>query len=149
MSQRHPTSKNPRASKPAHRAVQTKSAKSTTIARRMTAPAAGTKRNAAVAFLTTDRAVGLCSTCNNAMDCAYRARRGFDAMFCEMFDNYGPSPNGGKARQSAHLVQQAPQRAAKPAELSAGKGLCATCENRDGCAYPRPEGGIWHCEEFR
>ncbi len=37
-------------------------------------------------------------------------------------------------------------RAGKPGEL---KGLCANCEIRDTCTFPKAEGGIWHCEEYR
>jgi hypothetical protein len=28
-------------------------------------------------------------------------------------------------------------------------GLCGLCEDRSTCTYPRPEGGVWHCEEYR
>jgi hypothetical protein len=28
------------------------------------------------------------------------------------------------------------------------KGLCANCDNLDHCTYPKPEGGVWHCEEY-
>jgi hypothetical protein len=28
-------------------------------------------------------------------------------------------------------------------------GLCRNCENRRTCAFPKPEGGIWHCEEYQ
>ena len=28
------------------------------------------------------------------------------------------------------------------------KGLCQTCEYRETCTYPKPEGGVWHCEEY-
>mgnify|MGYP001144628595 CR=1 FL=1 len=29
------------------------------------------------------------------------------------------------------------------------KGLCSTCRMRDVCVYPKPAGGVWHCEEFQ
>lgn len=29
------------------------------------------------------------------------------------------------------------------------KGLCMNCDNRFECLLPRPEGGVWHCEEYR
>lgn len=29
------------------------------------------------------------------------------------------------------------------------KGLCMNCDNRFDCLLPRPEGGVWHCEEYR
>jgi hypothetical protein len=28
------------------------------------------------------------------------------------------------------------------------KGLCINCNSRDSCMLPRPESGIWHCEEY-
>lgn len=28
------------------------------------------------------------------------------------------------------------------------KGLCVNCANREVCRHPKPEGGVWHCEEF-
>lgn len=27
-------------------------------------------------------------------------------------------------------------------------GLCAHCAKRDVCVLPRPNGGVWHCEEY-
>ena len=29
------------------------------------------------------------------------------------------------------------------------RGLCCTCEDCRVCKYPKPEGGVWHCEEYR
>jgi len=28
-------------------------------------------------------------------------------------------------------------------------GLCKSCANRETCTFPKPEGGVWHCEEYR
>jgi hypothetical protein len=28
------------------------------------------------------------------------------------------------------------------------KGLCMNCAYRETCLYPKPEGGVWHCEEY-
>jgi hypothetical protein len=91
--------------------------------------------------------LGLCSTCNNAPGCYYRARRG-PALFCELFDGYAPP---------AELFSS--ERAARPADLSMPHraaaevtprhaGLCMNCEHRHTCTYPKPEGGIWHCEDY-
>jgi hypothetical protein len=27
-------------------------------------------------------------------------------------------------------------------------GLCMTCEKRDTCTFPKPEGGVFNCDEF-
>jgi hypothetical protein len=29
------------------------------------------------------------------------------------------------------------------------KGLCINCENRHTCEFIKPNGGVWHCEEYR
>ena len=28
------------------------------------------------------------------------------------------------------------------------RGLCASCDLRDVCTYPRPLGGVWNCDEY-
>ncbi|HQI02878.1 MAG TPA: hypothetical protein PLA18_16505 [Deltaproteobacteria bacterium] len=28
-------------------------------------------------------------------------------------------------------------------------GLCSNCVNREVCRFPRPESGVWHCEEYK
>ena len=28
-------------------------------------------------------------------------------------------------------------------------GLCVNCDQRLVCRYDRPEGGVWHCEDYR
>ncbi|KPJ66922.1 hypothetical protein AMJ44_07635 [candidate division WOR-1 bacterium DG_54_3] len=28
------------------------------------------------------------------------------------------------------------------------KGLCRNCEKRENCMLPKPEGGVWRCEEY-
>jgi hypothetical protein len=27
-------------------------------------------------------------------------------------------------------------------------GLCRNCARLDDCTYPKPEGGVWHCNEY-
>ena len=34
-------------------------------------------------------------------------------------------------------------------ECESKQGLCENCANRDDCLFPRPEGGVWHCEEYQ
>ena len=28
------------------------------------------------------------------------------------------------------------------------KGLCRNCKKKETCALPRPEGGVWRCEDY-
>ena len=86
--------------------------------------------------------VGLCSTCNNAATCTYRALRGGDALFCEMFDDYVPEPS---LRLTAAVAAAVPEDF-QPLPFA---GLCVNCESRNTCQWARSEGGVWHCEEYR
>lgn len=29
------------------------------------------------------------------------------------------------------------------------RGLCINCDVRDTCTFPKPEGGVWFCEEYQ
>jgi hypothetical protein len=84
----------------------------------------------------------LCSTCNHAETCGSRSTPERPILFCELFEASAPAPTAAPA-------------AAPPAALAGGqgavehKGLCANCENRETCTMARPEGGVWHCEEYR
>jgi len=83
---------------------------------------------------------GLCLTCNNAPGCYYRARRG-PALFCELFDDFVDlaAPRGGFGAAPVTTP-------AKPAPARAG--LCGNCEHQQTCTHPRPEAGVWHCEDY-
>jgi len=90
--------------------------------------------------------VGLCPTCNNAGQCYYRARRGHDALFCEMFDNYVP-PRAERDGNSI-AAEKTATKTAGPSEANGLNGLCSNCGHRDACALPKLKGGVWHCEEY-
>jgi hypothetical protein len=90
---------------------------------------------------------GLCSTCKNAPMCMYRRGSKQPVLQCEEFEGYAP------------LSVRTTGRNISPASLENGssiqgkdsgkyKGLCRNCENRETCTYPKPEGGVWHCNEY-
>ena len=69
---------------------------------------------------------GLCSSCRYSQSCTYLKSLTMPVTQCEEFEGFFPEP-GDDARE----------------------GLCVTCDNRATCMFPRPAGGIWHCEEYR
>ncbi len=94
--------------------------------------------------------LGICSTCNYAPDCAHRLRNSGVAIWeCENYDDYvhfdGAEINGGLS-----TVLPAPRKSHRP-EFDAieYRGLCRNCDKRDECSYTKPEGGVWHCEEYQ
>ena len=84
----------------------------------------------------------LCSTCDHAETCGHCGDRERPIFFCELFEaTVSPKP-AGPARSR-------PEAAAAPPPAVDLKGLCSNCEERPSCTIPKPQGGIWHCEEYR
>jgi hypothetical protein len=91
---------------------------------------------------------GLCSTCNNAPHCYYRARRG-PALFCELFDNYVPPvARTSRVQVPSSADSSTALRAAEEEEAPKYTGLCMNCRHRATCGHPRLTGGVWHCEDY-
>jgi hypothetical protein len=84
---------------------------------------------------------GICTTCNYAPECVNSTNSENPVLFCEMFDDYVEP-----VRKEKPAVQ--PKPAPKEPETGELKGLCVNCENRATCNFPKPEGGVWHCEEY-
>ena len=87
---------------------------------------------------------GLCMTCKNAPDCVYRAQRGFDAQYCETYECYSIPTDISKNDLDTEPIITSVTPRQNPA-----KGLCSNCDNFENCVLPKPEEGIWHCEEYR
>jgi hypothetical protein len=87
---------------------------------------------------------GLCVTCNEATTCSYAKNATAPVLYCEMFDDSQP--------QSQEAVEKV-QTSTSPSETTVPdsdlKGLCVNCDNRHTCTFPKPEEGVWHCEEYR
>jgi len=84
----------------------------------------------------------LCSTCRHAEACGSRSSPEHPILFCELFEVSGPAAAATEPAAS-------PERAASRQGAVENKGLCANCENLETCTMVRPEGGVWHCEEYR
>lgn len=88
--------------------------------------------------------LGLCSCCSCSPVCTYPKEPGKPVLQCEEFDGIllpqikiDTTPVKRVSRFSLHTKR-----------LGRLKGLCAYCENLHTCIYPKPEGGVWHCEEY-
>ncbi len=86
---------------------------------------------------------GLCRTCSKGEVCTFPRDPSRPIWSCDEFEGLAfspPAPLG--ARPPLSLVREDP---AEPMDL---KGLCKQCENRFTCIYPKPLGGVWHCDEL-
>jgi hypothetical protein len=86
----------------------------------------------------------LCLTCLNEQDCMDRGTDVAPKMFCEHFDVERPTPNPWEKDVDEQWLASEIQ-----SENGAHRGLCANCANRHHCSIAKPEGDIWHCEEYR
>lgn len=89
---------------------------------------------------------GLCHTCVKAPDCTFPRDSSRPVRSCDEFEG----ADGPRSERVPRIVAPsifplsgAPERGA--AEL---KGLCVQCARRHTCAYPKPAGGVWHCDEL-
>jgi hypothetical protein len=87
---------------------------------------------------------GVCLACKFDPDCIFEAASDRVALQCEQFElgveppAPAPTIHGNPFRSTVH----------KERESRAYPGLCANCDNRRTCIYPKPEGGVWRCEEY-
>lgn len=80
---------------------------------------------------------GLCSCCKNTSHCTYLRNANSPVWQCEEFEGFECKPTNHKPEISTHITN------------SDFLGLCRNCENRNTCKFPKPEGGVWHCEEYK
>jgi len=87
---------------------------------------------------------GICLTCKHCDSCMYPRDPRRPVLQCEEYEAWESPPARSAVARTQRLPAAQKGRAAH-AEL---KGLCVNCDNRDHCKYPKPEGGVWHCEEY-
>lgn len=91
---------------------------------------------------------GLCSTCNNAATCIYPRGSKRPVLQCEEFDGYAVPPERTTVGAILAKTSSRVRSGLEEKDAVEYKGLCQNCENRKTCTFPKPEEGIWHCEEY-
>ncbi len=90
---------------------------------------------------------GLCSSCRSTLTCTFPRTPGQPILQCDEFDGYSFSPLDVSP---IPRLPTALSPSSRPAEDSNTlRGLCRDCERLRTCTYPKPEGGVWHCEEYQ
>ena len=90
---------------------------------------------------------GICTTCRHAATCVYLAGAKRPVLQCEEFEPCEESPPGKAPKSPAPKRPSSASRAGGRASVEL-MGLCVDCENRHTCTFPKPEGGVWHCQEY-
>ena len=91
---------------------------------------------------------GICSTCKHAPTCCYQKDPRRPVLQCEEFEPDEPPPRERPAKQASLPRSSEVGRGPRKGKLGNLKGLCVDCDNRGTCMYPKPESGVWHCEEY-
>ena len=115
-------------------------------ARRGTTPPAPSRTDMGVAMHVPIQ--GLCTTCAHASACTFPRRQAGPVLFCEEFDGGGTSDSVTAAGARTLLPSVQRTEAYSTGYSASVTGLCATCEKRATCTFPKAEGGVWRCEEF-
>lgn len=83
----------------------------------------------------------LCCICTYKAECMYCGTPAQPKLCCELFD--------------VDVKSLVPHESQSEGTDSDGDGvrdvkggLCCNCENREHCAIRKPEGTVWHCEEY-
>ena len=94
---------------------------------------------------------GLCLSCQNFSECTYSRDPRIAVLQCEEFEGeVPPTPKSiPYSVSSATGTQVSPLFSDGGHDFNPHRGLCSICEDREVCAFPKPEGGVWHCEEYR
>jgi len=85
----------------------------------------------------------LCSTCDDGFSCNHSKLHQNPVIQCEEF-SCAPTPSNKNDKESKMSNTDSREKN-NPNNY---KGLCANCENSKTCTIDKPEGGIWHCEEY-
>ena len=87
-------------------------------------------------------ALGLCAACKHSPGCVYEVNSGRMIRECGQFEMGVRAPvDPGTRAEFRPLADNGNHFGKFP-------GLCSNCDHRDTCVYPKPEGGVWHCDEY-
>ena len=89
---------------------------------------------------------GLCRDCVAADTCTFPRDPSRPVWSCEEFEGLELNPSRGAAARA--LASSIPTGVEELAAVTELKGLCRECARRPTCRYPKPAGGVWHCDEL-
>ena len=82
---------------------------------------------------------GLCQTCRHHTACGFRQKDSAAKLYCEEYEAL-------RTPAATIVAPEASKAECPPSKLL---GLCINCDHREICHLPKPEGGVWHCNEYQ
>ena len=89
------------------------------------------------------RPEGLCANCCEAPGCSLTSGSSTVIHQCEEFRSEEECARGTGAQCKA-----SPDPFLSQCEKPELAGLCVNCSQRETCCFPKPHGGVWHCQEY-
>jgi hypothetical protein len=84
----------------------------------------------------------LCSNCANMDSCGSFSAAESAVLQCELYECCSSvKPELVGAGESSTTTNEDPMSVHF-------MGLCSNCDNRSDCKLPKPQAGVWHCEEY-
>ncbi len=101
------------------------------------------------AYVDKNRYLGLCSYCKSAPICTFTRDPNRPICECDEFGGFTYASVGIPNQRNISLKHFPKNPLPSEDPFHHHRGLCSDCEERATCIYPKPEGGVWHCDEFR
>jgi len=92
---------------------------------------------------------GICLCCKTVSICTYTKDPRRPVLQCEDFEAYEPRRVVTMVKDILATNDPIPESYVEKKDSSKHEGLCGICEDHDTCTFTKPEGGVWHCEEYR
>jgi hypothetical protein len=100
-------------------------------------------------YIDKNRYLGLCSYCKSAPNCTFVRDPNRPVYECEEFEGITYVSIRVPNQKNISPANSSKNPLTREDSLHSYKGLCSNCEERATCVYPKPEGGVWHCDEYR
>jgi hypothetical protein len=86
---------------------------------------------------------GICLTCAHTPKCALTSENcaSNGTHFCEEYETF---PLAADSRSKVR-----PSKRVNPQYHPGILGLCSNCAHYPYCSFPKPEAGVWHCEDYQ
>jgi hypothetical protein len=95
------------------------------------------------------RYLGLCSYCKSELNCMFIRDPKCPVYECEEFEEITYVSIRGPDQKNISSINSSKNPTTREDSLRSYKGLCINCEEKVTCLYPKPEGGVWRCDEYR
>ena len=92
---------------------------------------------------------GLCLNCNHAATCVVPAQSSAPVWHCNEHECLAPYCPPSKPKTDATPAATPGKPDACEKNLNHLMGLCTNCDNQASCTLPRPESGVWQCNEYQ